>query len=83
VSNAGPFDCNLKSEITMDYLHSEYDIGPSNTVIVTLDRQANVMLLDPINYQNYRSGRGYRYHGGLQSNLRCASRRRRTAIGIW
>jgi hypothetical protein len=49
----------------MDFLHYEVDAGPSNIVEVTLDKQANVKLLDSINFQNYRSGREHRYHGGL------------------
>ncbi len=31
---------------------------------MTLDRAANVQLLDPANYENYNKGHGYRYHGG-------------------
>ena len=30
----------------MEFLHSEFDGGPNDTVLVTLDAQANVMLLD-------------------------------------
>jgi hypothetical protein len=48
----------------MDYLHRELDLGPGDVVQVTLDGQANVMLLDPANYEAYRNGRPYRYHGG-------------------
>jgi hypothetical protein len=51
--------------IEMQFLHSEYDIGPQNTIEVTLDRQANVMLLDDINFQRYRSGGRFTYYGGL------------------
>ena len=49
----------------MSYLHQEFHIGPDHTVEVTLDRQANVMLLDNGHYQNYRHGRSFRYLGGL------------------
>ena len=31
---------------SMEFLHSEFDGGPNDTVLVTLDAQANVMLLD-------------------------------------
>jgi Domain of unknown function (DUF1883) len=51
----------------MQFLHWEFDIGPENTVMVTLDQQANVFLVDNINFQNYRSGRDFRYYGGLQT----------------
>jgi hypothetical protein len=48
----------------MNYLHQEFDVGPSDVIEVTLDHAANVLLLDPANYTNYRSGHSYRYHGG-------------------
>ena len=49
----------------MNYLHYEFDIGPNNSVEVTLDRQANVRLLDNINYNYYRQGKQHTYYGGL------------------
>jgi hypothetical protein len=49
----------------MNHLHQEYDIGPDDVVEVTLDSQANVLLLDNNNYNLYRNGASYRYHGGL------------------
>jgi len=48
----------------MNYLHYELDAGPSDVIEVTLDHAANVQLLDPGNFQNYRDGRQYRYVGG-------------------
>ncbi len=49
----------------MDFLHTEFYGGPSDVAVVTLDSQANVMLLDDHNFHAYRSGRTYRYIGGL------------------
>ncbi|CAN5754479.1 hypothetical protein BH23PLA1_BH23PLA1_19040 [soil metagenome] len=49
----------------MNYLHYSVDLGPGDVVKVDLDREANVLLLDEANYQGYRSGRNYRYYGGL------------------
>lgn len=49
----------------MNYLHQELDVGPEDIVEVTLDGQANVMLLDSANYERYRRGESFRYHGGL------------------
>jgi len=49
----------------MNYLHYEFDIGPNNIVRVTLDKQANVRLLDNTNYQKYRMGQQYTYYGGF------------------
>ncbi len=49
----------------MKFLHWTVDVGPEDVVSVDLTRQANVLLLDESNFSAYRSGRSYRYHGGL------------------
>lgn len=49
----------------MNYLHYELDVGPNDIVRVTLDKQANVRLLDNSNYQSYQAGQQHRYYGGL------------------
>lgn len=49
----------------MNYLHYDFNLTTNSTVRVELDKQANVLLLDPTNYQNYRNRRGYKYFGGL------------------
>lgn len=49
----------------MDFLHQDFQIGPEQTVEVELDQQANAMLLDDIQYDNYRHGRQFTYFGGL------------------
>ena len=48
----------------MEHLHYEFEAGPPQTVEVTLDKQANVRMLDDENYDNYRAGRSYSYVGG-------------------
>ncbi len=48
----------------MEFLHQELHLGPSDAVEVTLDNPANVQLLDPPNYERYRRGEEYHYHGG-------------------
>ena len=48
----------------MDFLHTEFHGGPGEVVLVTLDCQANVMLLDEINFSGYRDGRSFNYLGG-------------------
>ncbi len=48
----------------MNYLHYEIDAGPQTVIEVDLDNAANVQLLDNVNYENYLSGRPYRYTGG-------------------
>lgn len=49
----------------MNFLHYEVEAGPDNVIQVSLDRQANVLLMDISDFQNYRSGRAYNYRGGL------------------
>jgi hypothetical protein len=47
--------------------HLGYDLGnvkKGSTVVVTLNNQANVQLMTRTEYNNYKSGRRYRYHGG-------------------
>jgi hypothetical protein len=48
----------------MNFLEG-FDVGPEDVVEVTLDGQANIMLLDSANYDHYRGGESFRYHGGL------------------
>lgn len=48
--------------------HVKYDLGQvkrGSTVVVTLDKQANVQLMDSSNYTSYTHGRKYRFVGGL------------------
>lgn len=49
----------------MNYLHSEFDLEAGDVLIVDLDGQANVLLMDRSNYEDYKEGRTYRYYGGL------------------
>lgn len=59
----------------MNYLHYDLDLAAGDVVEVTLDKQANVRLLDEINFSNYRSGAHHTYHGGglaKQSPVRLA-----------
>jgi len=47
------------------FIHYQVTAGPGDTIQVTLDAQANVWLMDTINYQKYRRGKGYTGTGGL------------------
>lgn len=49
----------------MKFQHYEFDAGPDNVIRVTIDGQANVRLLDSINFQRYRSGQRHQFYGGL------------------
>ena len=49
----------------MNYLNYEFSLTSNDVVEVTLDRQANVRLLDDTNFSLYRQGKKHRYYGGL------------------
>ena len=49
----------------VNYLHYDIQLGPDDIVEVTLDKQANVRLLDDINYSSYQRGDRHTYHGGF------------------
>ena len=55
----------------MEYLHAEDYLNAGDAAVVTLDRQANVLLLDDINYSAYRRGDSFRYFGGLAKKSLC------------
>ncbi len=54
----------------MEYLHKEFEVGPGDTLVVTLNNRANVLMMDPGNFDNYRNGRPYQYHGGYATRNR-------------
>ena len=49
----------------MNFLHYEFDLSDNDIVEVTLDKQANVRLLDNINFAKYKRGERHTYYGGL------------------
>ena len=49
----------------MNYLHYDVQVGANEYVHVKLDRQANVLLLDSVNYKKYQNQESYEYAGGL------------------
>jgi hypothetical protein len=48
----------------VNHLNYEFDADAADVVEVTLDRAANVLLMDSSNYNSYKQRRGYRYEGG-------------------
>ena len=49
----------------MQFLHNDLGYLQGGEVVeVTLDKAANVKLMDSIDFSSYRSGRGHHYHGG-------------------
>ncbi len=51
-------------DVELNFLHQQFDLQAGDVVEVTLDAPANVMLLDPANFANYKNNLSYRYHGG-------------------
>jgi hypothetical protein len=49
----------------MNYLHYDFQLQADDVVEVTLDRQANVRLLDDANYAKYQRGEQHTFFGGL------------------
>ena len=49
----------------MKYLYKEIQTtGCDSIQVVLTGNAANVMVMDSTNFNNYKSGRRYRYHGG-------------------
>ena len=49
----------------MNFLHYEMQLASDDVVEVTLDKQANVRLLDDANFARYKRGERHTYYGGL------------------
>lgn len=49
----------------MNYLHSQGFLNKGDVVKVELDKEANIILLDSINYNNYVNSRQFTYYGGF------------------
>ncbi|RWM96196.1 MAG: DUF1883 domain-containing protein [Mesorhizobium sp.] len=52
-----------------DFIHAREYLGAGDTVVVECSHQCNVLVMDDANFQNYRSRRQYRYHGGFYKRL--------------
>ncbi|MCD6396137.1 MAG: DUF1883 domain-containing protein [Spirochaetaceae bacterium] len=53
----------------MNFLHYEFQLKKGDVVEVKLDKQANVQLLDELNFNNYKKGKKYSQIGGLSKKL--------------
>ena len=49
----------------MNFLHYEVETSDGDVIEITLDRQANVRVLDASNFSSFRSGHRHTYTGGL------------------
>jgi hypothetical protein len=47
-----------------EHLHTDFHLDEGDIVHVTIDTQANVMLLDDSAYRSYQSGGRFQYYGG-------------------
>ncbi len=54
----------------MNFLHYEFQLKKGNVVEIVLDKQANVRLLDELNFSNYKNGRKYSHIGDLSKKLK-------------
>ena len=50
--------------LKLDFIHADFWGKENDVAIVTLDNQANVMLLDDINFSAYKQGSSFKYYGG-------------------
>jgi hypothetical protein len=57
-----------EGDFDMNFLQYEFDAGPNDIIQVSLDKPANVRLLDWDNFQKYRSGQSHTYFGGHATN---------------
>jgi hypothetical protein len=48
----------------MNFLQYEFDAGPGDVIQVSLDKKANVRMMDSSNFQKYRDGEQHTYYGG-------------------
>jgi len=48
----------------MNHLNYDFDASQGDDAEVTLDRAANVLLMEPADHDDYVHGRPYRYGGG-------------------
>lgn len=49
----------------MEFIHFRVNAGPDNVIQVKLSKQANVRLMDSLNYHKYVKKREYSFTGGL------------------
>jgi hypothetical protein len=56
----------------MKFLHNDLGVLHGNELIeVTLDKAANVKLMDGANFSRYRAGRDHRFFGGYVTRSPC------------
>lgn len=53
----------------MSFMHKREYLNEGAVVVVNCTHQCNVMLTDDTNFQNYKQGGQFRYHGGFFKRL--------------
>lgn len=48
----------------MNFLHTKEQLNTGDIVVVDCSHQCNIMLLDDSNFNHYKNGQPYKYHGG-------------------
>lgn len=54
----------MNKELVMNFLHYNLNLFSGDVVEITLDKQANVRLMDDNNFSNYKNGMRHQYYGG-------------------
>ena len=52
-----------------DFIHAREYLSDGDVVVVECSHQCNVLVMDDMNFQNYRRGERYRYFGGFFNRL--------------
>jgi len=55
------------AKLPVNFLHYPVSAGPNDVVEITVDKQANVRLMDDTNFGKYKRGEKHTYYGGLAS----------------
>lgn len=55
----------------MSHLHSKVSLSSDESVRVTLSKAANIQVMDTHNYNLFKRGKRYRYHGGYYRSSPC------------
>lgn len=53
----------------MSFLHKRMHLNQGDTVVVDCSHKCNIMILTDSNFNNYRSGNRFQYHGGFYKML--------------
>jgi len=54
----------------VEFLHYAVELGAGDVVEISLDKRANVILLDHVNFSRYKKGEHFTYHGGHATRTR-------------